>query len=279
MKKLLLLVGIIMVWSYNATAQSCDDTLPVMEDFTDPNVINVCWNLIDKDGDGNNWAWKSYNEAYGGYKVISSNSWTSSGVLTPDNWIISHQIDLTSFSTSEEINLSWKVRGEYAAFSHEYYTIYAATGNGTSDFESSPVQRGEYADLVGGDGNFVTRSLDISELAGNIVYIAFRHHDSTNQYNINIDDVSVSTATLAIEDFNKDNFKYFYSPDNKTLTLKSANKPISSVAIYNLLGQTVINKQLSNTSEDINLSTLVDGIYIARIKINNSTTAIKFLKQ
>jgi len=279
MKKLLLLVGIIMVWSYNATAQSCDDTLPVMEDFTDPNVINVCWNLIDKDGDGNNWAWKSYNEAYGGYKVISSNSWTSSGVLTPDNWIISHQIDLTSFSTSEEINLSWKVRGEYAAFSHEYYTIYAATGNGTSDFESSPVQRGEYADLVGGDGNFVTRSLDISELAGNIVYIAFRHHDSTNQYNINIDDVSVSTSTLGIEDMEIHSFMHYYNTNSDVLTLKSSQTAFNSVIIYNTLGQNVLNRLLSQTTETLNLSALKDGIYIAKINIDNNTKTIKFLKQ
>jgi hypothetical protein len=166
--------------------------LPITENFN-TNTINVCWNVIDKDLDGNNWYWWEYSSYYGGHKVISSNSYyTSSGALTPDNWIVSHAIDLRSFSSNDNIRVTWKVRGELAGFSHEYYTVYAATNNQTTAFLASPVKRGEYVDEVGGAGVFVTRTIDISALAGNMVYIAFRHHNSTNQYNINIDDVSVT---------------------------------------------------------------------------------------
>jgi hypothetical protein len=277
MKKLLLLICVIS-WFYNSNAQ-CNSNLPVTENF-DIDKIGVCWNVTDGDGDTNNWYWWEYSAYYGGYKVISSNSYyTSSGALTPDNWIVSHPIDLTSFSTGDDIELSWKVRGELSGFSHEYYTIYAATSNETSSLQSSPVKRGEYVDEVGGAGTFVTRTMDLTALAGNIVYVAFRHHNSTNQYNINIDDVSVSTSILGVEDFNKENFKHFYNTNSKTLTLKSSNLPIDSVKIYNLLGQSAINTKLSNTTENIDLSSLADGIYIAQVEINNSTKAIKFLKQ
>lgn len=277
MKKILLLISIIS-WSYNVSAQ-CDSNLPVSENF-DTNNIGVCWQVNDSDGDSNNWYWWQYSAYYGGHKVISSNSfYTSSGALTPDNWIISYPIDLTSLSSGTNITLSWKVRGELAGFSHEYYTIYAATNNQISSFTASPVKRSEYVDEVGGAGTFVTRTLDISALAGNMVYIAFRHHNSSNQYNINIDDVNVQSGTLGIEDFNKENFAYYYSSDKESLTLKSSNKPISYVEVYNLLGQSVVSKKLSNTTEDINLSTLVDGVYIAQIEIDNTTKAIKFLKQ
>jgi hypothetical protein len=277
MKKILLLISIIS-WSYNVNAQ-CDSNLPVSENFDSDN-IGVCWQVNDNDGDSNNWFWKQYSAYYGGYKLISSNSfYTSTGALTPDNWIISHAINLTSFSSGQNITLSWKVRGELAGFSHEYYSVYAATNNQTSSFTSSSVKRSEYVDEVGGSGTFVTRTLDVSSLAGNMIYVAFRHHNSTNQYNINIDDVTVQSGTLGIEDFNKDNFSYFYSPNNETLTLKSSSKPISSVEIYNLLGQNVANRKSSNTTENINLSNLVDGVYIAQIEIDNTTKAIKFIKQ
>ncbi|RIA09631.1 putative secreted protein (Por secretion system target) [Flavobacteriaceae bacterium MAR_2010_72] len=277
MKKILLLICIIG-WSYNSNAQ-CNSNLPVTETF-DTNNIGVCWIVNDGDGDSNNWYWWEYSSYYGGHKVISSNSfYTSTGALNPDNWIMSHAIDLTTFTTGNTIELSWKVRGELAGFSHEYYSIYAATNNSISSFQSSPVKRSEYVDEVGGAGTFVTRTMDISSLAGNIVYIAFRHHNSTNQYNINIDDVTVSTSTLGVEDFNKDNFKYFYNSSNETLTLRSSNLPIDSVKIYNILGQSVINKRSSTTNEDIDMSQMVDGIYIAQIEINNSTKSIKFLKQ
>lgn len=277
MKKLLLTICIIG-WSYNTNAQ-CDSNLPVSDNF-DTDKIGVCWNVIDNDGDTNNWYWWQYSSYYGGHKVISSNSYyTSSGALTPDNWIISHPIDLTSYSPSDNIELSWKIRGELAGFSHEYYSIYAATNNQTSSFISSSVKRSEYVDEVGGAGAFVTRTLDVSALAGNMIYVAFRHHNSTNQYNINIDDVTVSSSALGIEDFNKENFKYYYSPESKNLILKSTSMPISSVKIYNLLGQNVINRTLSDTDEHIDMSGIVDGVYIAQVEINNSTKAFKILKQ
>ena len=250
-----------------------------MENF-DSDVINVCWDIEDGDGDNNNWMWWEYSAYYGGHKVIASYSYyTSTGALFPDNWIKSHAIDLTSFNSSENITLSWKVRGELSYLSHEYYTVYAATGNQTNDFESSPVQRGEYVDEVGGAGVFVTRSIDVSALAGNIIYIAFRHHNSSNQSDINIDDVSVSTATLGIDDFQANTFKHYYNTNTDVLTLKSFTSALDAVEVYNILGQGVLNKKLSLVKEDLNLSSLKDGIYIARITIDNTIKTIKFLKQ
>lgn len=280
MKKLLLIACIIS-YTFNLSAQ-CDDTLPVMEDFNDPNVINVCWNLIDGDGDGNDWYWREYGSSYGGYKCLVSRSWSSSqGDLNPDNWIYSYAIDLTSFNTSENIELTWKIRGENATFAHEYYTVYAATGNQISNFESSPVNNGgEYADEVGAVGVFVTRSLDISSLAGNMVYVAFRHENiSGPQFILNLDDVSVSTSTLGINDVETNPFKHYYNTNTDILTLKSSNIALDAVEIFNILGQGVLNRKLSQTNETVNLSSLKDGIYIARITIDNRTKTIKFLKQ
>lgn len=277
MKKILLFISIISL-SYNLNAQ-CDSNLPVMETF-DTNTIGVCWQIFNKDGDSYNWFWQQYSAYNGGYKCITSSSFnTSAGALTPDNWIISYPIDLTSYSTNDNIQLSWKVRGELNGFSHEYYTIYAATSDQVSVLEASTVKRSEYVDEVGGNATFVTRTLNISELAGNMAYIAFRHHNSTNQYRINIDDVSVSTSALGIEDFNKENFKFFYSKETQSLRVKSNNNPISYIKIYNILGQTVVNKTSSNYEENLNLSSLVDGMYIAQVEIDNTTKSIKFLKR
>lgn len=206
MKKLLFLF-LTALCAFNINAQSCDSTLPISETFDNPSIVDVCWNTIDQDGDGNNWYWWEYSSVYGGHKVISSNSfYTSTGALTPDNWIVSNAIDLRSLPSGSDVELSWKVRGELAGFAHEYYTVYAATGNTVSALQSSPVKRGEYVDEVGGNGVFTTRKLNLSSLAGNIVYIAFRHHNSSNQYNINIDDVAVYEGGTSNEcDLDSDN--------------------------------------------------------------------------
>ena len=279
MKKITFIL-LVIGFSLNSKAQSCDSSLPVLETF-DTDVINVCWQIEDQDGDGNDWMWWQYGASAGGYKVIASYSvYTSTGPLTPDNWIKSHPIDLTSFNSGQSIELSYKVRAELSYLAHEYYTVYAATGNQIADFESSGINNGgEYVDEVGGAGVFVTRTLDISSLAGNMVYIAFRHHNSTNQSDINIDDVTVSTALLGTEDLESISFKHYYNVNTKELTLKSYSMPMDNIVLYNILGQNVLNKSLSQTEETIDLSTLNKGIYIGQVRFDNVVKTIKFVKQ
>ena len=278
MKKLLHFL-VLTVIANTLYAQSCDGNLPILEDFTDSNVVNVCWNLVDSDGDGNDWYWWQYSAYYGGYKCIVSNSYyTSTGALNPDNWITSYAIDLNSVNPGTNIELSWKLRGELAGFAHEYYTVYAATGNQISDFQSSSVKRSEYVDEVGGNGTWTTRTLDLSSLAGNTVYIAFRHHASSNQYNINIDDVSVTTQALSIEDFNDDNFGYYFDHESSTLNLSSTSKPINTVEIFSILGQNIITKRSAQNSETLDLSSLTNGVYIARVTIDGTDKSFKFIK-
>ena len=278
MKKITFIL-LVLGFSFNVKAQ-CSSNLPVMDHF-DTNTINVCWNIVDSDGDGRNWYWRDYGSVYGGYKCLVSRSWSSSqGDLYPDNWVYSYAIDLTSFSTSTPIELTWKVRGELATVAHEYYTVYASTGNQITDFESSSVQLSEYADEVGADGVFVTRSLDISTLAGNMIYIAFRHQNiSGSQFILNIDDVSVSSSSLGVDDLQIDNFKHYYNINTKELTLKSYSMPMDNIALYNILGQNVLNKTLSQTEEKIDLSTLNKGIYIGQVSFDNVIKTIKFVKQ
>ena len=279
MKKIILLFTFLS-FIISSQSQTCDDTLPITENFDDSSVIGICWNLMDQDGDGYNWYWKEYSSIYGGYKCLTSKSYsTSVGVLNPDNWIISYPIDLTSYSSSDNIEVSYKVRGELVGFAHENYTIYAATGNQISDFESSSVKRTEFVDEVGGEGNFVTRYLDLSSLAGSMVYLAFRHHESSNQWVVNIDDIFVSTSLLGLEDQQIDSFKHYYNKDTDKLNITSSNNNLSKIQLYSIIGQQVLTKNLSTSEEIINLSFLKDGIYIGKVRIDKHIQSFKFIKQ
>lgn len=273
--KRLLLLSIIFGINHILLGQ-CDDTLPITETFDDSNVINVCWDTNDQDGDTYSWSYWEFSEYYGGHKVIASYSMSG---LTPDNWLISHAIDLTSYAPGDNIILNWKIRGELSYAAHEYYTVYAATGNQISNFTSSPIQRSEYTDEVGGAGVFVNREIDISSLAGNTIYIAFRHHNTTNQGAINIDELSLAASgSLGTEDVNSNDLKHYYNKESGVLTLKSPNNPINNIQIFNILGSRVLSKKLSNTVETLNLSTLKDGLYIAHVEFEGSDYTMKFIK-
>jgi len=272
MKKILLSACIIS-FTYNLHAQ-CDNYLPISEDFGDTSEISVCWNFIDNDGDGHNW----YPTDVSGSKYLVSESYTDAlGYLTPDNWAISQMIDLTSYSPSSSITLNWKIRARDWSFDQERYSVYVATGNQIADFTASPITVFENLDNTDASGAWGNRSLDISVLAGNTVYIAFRHWASVFQDQINLDDMFIS-GTLGVNDFDVNSFKHFYNADSDNLTLKS-NISLDTIEIYNILGQQVLHKNLSQTEEVINLSTLKDGLYIAQVKVDNAIQTIKFLKQ
>ena len=269
MKKLLLLL-IMLGFVFSSNAQSCDSSLPIIEDFEDANTVNVCWDFIDADIDGRNW----YVVDIGGNNAIESASHVNGAEpFTPDNWIISQAINLTNVGSA---SLSWNVRAADWNADNEYYTVYLSTGNQISNFLSSNVSYSE--DLNGSYGQWQNRSLNANSLVGETVYVAIRHHNVFDQSKIDFDDVSLLGSALGIEDIDQNNFKYYYNKDSDNLTLKS-NMSFDNILIYNILGQEVLNKKLSQTEEVINLSNMTDGIYIAKIQAGNAYKTINFVKQ
>ncbi|WP_242132998.1 T9SS type A sorting domain-containing protein [Aestuariivivens marinum] len=100
-----------------------------------------------------------------------------------------------------------------------------------------------------------------------------------NQNSLNWFENSTYSSSLGVDDFNSNEFKHFYNTNTKELTLKSYSMPMDNAALYNILGQNVLNKTLSLTEEKIDLSKLNKGIYIAQISFDNVVKTIKFVKQ
>ena len=269
MKKIILFIFVLSL-TYNLNAQ-CDSSLPINEGFNDSNSVGLCWDFVDIDNDGNGWSVEDLGSSMG---IKSASYIFGYGPTNPDNWIISHPIDLTSNSN---VQMSWEVRATAWNSDNENYTVYVATGNQISDFTSSGVFFNE--NLNGTLGSWQNRNLNISSFSGQMVYVAFRHHDAPGQLEIDIDNLLITSSTLGVDDFDISSFKHYYNTNTDVLTLNSQNTPIKNIEIYNILGQQVLNKKLSNSEENIELSNFTDGIYIANIQIDNVFKTIKFLKQ
>lgn len=108
----------------------------------------------------------------------------------PDQLFVLGPFDFTNESNLE---LSWK----YSSYADniDNYSVYVSE---TSDYEDIISADISYSETITAstNGEFIPRSLDISNAAGGIRYISFRHHDSPNGLVIGIDDVTVGSCPM-----------------------------------------------------------------------------------
>lgn len=81
----------------------------------------------------------------------------------------------------------------------------------------------------------------------------------------------VRNPSLGVEDIAVGDFAMSPNPASTQLTISSKDESIQEIAIYNVLGQRVMQKTFSNNlSETLNISNLNSGMYL--VTINKSTT-------
>ncbi|HBS85338.1 MAG: hypothetical protein A2W91_16150 [Bacteroidetes bacterium GWF2_38_335] len=161
------------------------------EGFEGADLAATGWTTNDADGDGQVWTIVAASPGpHSGTKNASSASWNSTP-LTPNNWLISPQIDLTSASGT--IFLKYFVAAQDPDWESEHYSVnVSTTGTAVANFTQV---LDETLPVVGTSLTYFERSIDLSAYAGQQIYIAFRHYNCTDMFRINIDDVSVYQET------------------------------------------------------------------------------------
>ena len=195
----------------SVTVQGCTvNTFPYTMGFESTDNL-ACWNLIDNDGDGYGWdfdTWSSAGYSHGGTGVAGSASYINGvGVLTPDNWLVSPPIQLSS---GHGYTLTWYDGAVDSSYYDEHYSVYVSTtGNNVTNFTGTPLFQTTLTTV-----NYTQRSVNLSTYAGQTVYIAFRHHNSTDVYWLLLDDITITES----------------NPTTYTLTVLSDNPAMGSVS-------------------------------------------------
>ena len=155
--------------------------------------------LVDNDGDGYNWQY--YNNeglttgqmtTHGGMGIISSASYindeaTGGGMpVTPDNWLISPVVDLGG-------TLTFWAMGQDASWCDEVFGVYVCIGESTSPADF--VQIG--TDKTATD-EYVLYDFDLSQYAGQTGRFAIVHHNVTDMFMLNIDDITLNASAVVI---------------------------------------------------------------------------------
>ena len=72
-------------------------------------------------------------------------------------------------------------------------------------------------------------------------------------------------------------FTYYPNPVNNTLTL-NAQKEISNVAVFNMLGQQVIRTAPNAVSNVVDMSNLQSGAYFVQVTIGQTIETVRVIK-
>lgn len=256
--------------STNVNIIECSlQTLPFRCGF-ESNENTECWTFFDADGDGYGWDldyWNGSNYHHNGTGVAGSASFINQvGVLTPDNWMITPQIQVPA----EGATLNWYVGGVDASYFSEHYTVLVSTtGTNTTDF-TNMVFDGNVANV-----NFTLKSLDISAFAGQNIYIAFRHCNSTDVYWMLVDDIEVIPGQHAgISNVTDATVQLYPNPTSNVLNINAEG--VQEVSVIDINGRTVMTEKNVNT---VNLSDLANGVYYVRVITNNGVATEKIVKK
>jgi hypothetical protein len=127
-----------------------------------------------------------------------------------------------------------------------------------------------------GNGAFGQIIIDPTDgLADQTVYIRVWEYSGNSVINFQ---VAAFSATLSTENFNQEvAFSYYPNPVNNTLTL-SAQKEISNVAVFNMLGQEVIRTAPNAVSNDVDMSNLQSGVYFVQVTIGQAVETVRVIK-
>ncbi|MBR0494017.1 MAG: choice-of-anchor J domain-containing protein [Muribaculaceae bacterium] len=148
-------------------------------DFEDEAQVND-WVVLDEDGDGFNWELISGDgiTTHSGAYVMSSASYDNPTytALTPDNWLVSPWLPLHG-------KFGFYACGQDPSYAAEVFGVYIYTSA-----NSEWVQLGE--DITA-TGVMKAYEFDLSEYEGLEGSIAIVHHNVTDMFRLNVDDITI----------------------------------------------------------------------------------------
>ena len=178
---------------------ACDDVLFTEEFESNP----TGWTYVDADNDGYNWKFETVDLKYkivcsthSGLGRLYSESYVNGhGALTPDNWAITPAIVIPE--EDKDVTLTFWVTGQEPGACAEHYGVYVYEA---ADPAAPALPAGKPADYMktklmeqtdDRGKEFTEITVDLSAYAGKTVFLAFRHFDCTDQYQLSLDSVTV----------------------------------------------------------------------------------------
>jgi len=175
-------------------------TLPMMNssfmvdellyDFADSTLSDLT--LIDANNDGYNFRVYPYG-GYGSGKCLKSDSWMAGniGALNPDNFLVLPRLTPHEGATFSFMAVDSDMPG--IAPDPEHFGVAVSTAGNTNPSDFTMIQEWNST------GSYTVYSVDLSAYAGQQIYVAIRHFNTTGEtYYLYVDDIRVTNVEAEI---------------------------------------------------------------------------------
>jgi hypothetical protein len=144
------------------------------------------WFIYDADQDGYNWS-LAYTDDAQTDLCFYSYSWSSaSGALTPDNWLISPEFDVT-----EATQLKFDVWGNSSSYPEQINVLIEVFGEDTTVYQL-------FEENIVTTTTQTTYTVDLGQYAGKKADLIFRHNGTTDMYAMYLDNIFIGDPNAEI---------------------------------------------------------------------------------
>lgn len=254
------------IFGYNLELSAETGTTPVVGESFENAFPPVGWTTVNADGDAFDWeqgAAPGISAQEGDYCATSASWDQTAGPLNPDNWLITYPFMVAAGDVA-----SWYVAAQDPAYAAEKYAVMISTAtDAIADFTITLHEE----TLV--DEVYAQHEYDLSAYAGQVLYLAFRHYDVTDMYQMKIDNVMIPAVYNANAEVNTNAIAVYPNPVTNNLFVGNAAN--STISVFNILGEEVANVINAGQLESIDMSSLTNGTYFVKVYADNNVTTRK----
>lgn len=245
------------------------------------------WTTIDGNNDGHIWYHTSEVEphnvtkvpSHSGHGHLMSESSCNASLegITPDDYLVSPNM----IGVKENTSVSFWACAQDSVIPNDHFGLAVSTTVNTSASDFTTIAEWTLT-AKAYNGKWYQFTADLSEYAGQYIWIAIRHFDCTDIFILCLDDISInnfirhpswnskfSLEATGITSLTEQNIELSICPNpTKDILHINTSNVVREVKVFDVKGVPVISIKENNTN-DIDISSLRQGVYFIKIKTDN----------
>lgn len=229
------------------------------------------WNTIDADGDGYNWEMRpNWGNTENRYSVTSASYDDFTGTaLFPDNYLVTpYKLDCEQ--------ITFKACAQDATAPAEHFGVAVSPEEGDAPEFFTIIWETEMTAKVAGEWH--EYNVDLREYQGLDIYVAIIHFNCTNQFMLNVDDITLHRTYDAVAESENALITVYPNPASDLVKVESTQS-VTNYELYNISGAMVVHHDINATHFNIDLGNLPAGTYLIKINAEGITQTQRLIKR